>query len=240
MMSPYADKIRVVTVSERGPRGPRGLDGSSATFMSGTWEELQAAGAAFELPNGAIVECTDWPGGLVELNSYWRTVVLVGYFTAFAPLSGEVLIGQTRYSVDGVTTEEAVGSYGVPANMCLTSTIVFAQTSLSKSDAINSTTLRVYIGENGDNTDSLIHDIMIPAEDRSATVNTKITFTATDKCVVQPADTKGGYDTSLPIPAPVSIPAIDTTYWKLTFTLQNADAALETVVTSNFAKMVVL
>lgn len=208
--------------------------------MRGTWSELRAAGAAFQIPHGAIVECTDWPGAGVDLNSYWRAVVIFEFGTLFSPLSGEVLLGQSRSGVSEVTTEEVVASYEVKAGLAMGYSSIQAETRLSKSDALNASVLRVYIGENGDNTDALIQEVAIPAEDRSAAIKTVIVFSADDECIVFPADTRGGCDTSVPSPGAVSITNIDATDWKLTFTIQNADDELETDVVHNFAKVMVL
>ena len=241
MMSPYADKIRVVTVSERGPRGPRGLDGSSATFMSGTWEELQAAGAAFEIPHGAIVECTDWPDLGIGLNSYWRTVAIVGFLTFFAPLSGLLLVGQSsEVAVTDITTEEVLFQVAVRRLMLYGGQTIEIKTKLSKSDAVNAATFRVYCGKNGDISDALIQEIVFPAGDRVAVINTDAVFQEPTECSVANVKTDGAYDVSLPYPAAVTVDDTTETDIFITATIQNSNEDLEVALVHSSAKILVL
>lgn len=210
-------------------------------FLSGTWEELQAAGAAFEIPNGAIVECTDYPDAGIGVNSYWRVVVITGYMTLFTPLSGIVLLGQyAGVSVTGTTTEEVFFQTPIKKTMVYGAQKIKMQTLLSKSDAVNAATFRVYCGKNGDTSDALIQEIVFPAGDRSAHIRTDIFFNTESSCIVEPVKTDGTCDTAAAFPLPIGIDNTVVNDIYITVTIQNADENLETVLQNGNATLLVL
>lgn len=213
----------------------------SGVYMRATWEELLAAGAAFEIPHGAIVECTDWPDNGLGVNSYWRAVVIVGYATFFAPLAGLVLADQsTDVAVTGVTSEEVLFQIAVKRFMLFGGQTVEIKTKLSKSDAVNAATFRVYCGKNGDISDALIQEIVFPAGDRVAVINTDAFFGGVTECTVAPVKTDGSYDVSLPYPAAVTVDDTTVNDIFITATIQNSDEDLEVRLAHSSSKILVL
>ena len=213
----------------------------SGVFMRGTWEELLAAGAAFEIPHGAIVECTDWPDKGVGVNSYWRTVVVHPLITILTPMAGLLLAGQSSpVAVAGVTTEEVLFQLAVKRFMLYGGQAVELKTKLSKSDAVNAATFRVYCGRNGDISDALIQEIVFPAGDRVAVINTDAFFGDVTECTVAPVKTDGSYDVSLPYPAAVTVDDTTVNDIFITATIQNSDEDLEVRLAHSSSKILVL
>lgn len=214
----------------------------SGVFMRATWEELQAAGAAFEIPNGAIVECTDWPDRGIGLNSYWRAVVIHPYYTFLSPMSGLLLADQytNNVAVTGVTSEEVLFQIAVKRSMLFGGQNIEIKTKLSKSDAVNAATFRVYCGKNGDISDALIQEIVFPAGDRVAVIITDAFFDNPTTCKVALAKTDGAYDVSLPYPAAVTVDDTTETDIFITTTIQNSDEGLEVVLEHSSTKILVL
>ena len=213
----------------------------SGVFMRDTWENLLAAGAAFEIPHGAIVECTDWPDNGLGINSYWRTVVVYSFATFMAPMSGLVLAGQQAdVAVTGVTTEEVLFQIDVKRFMVFGGQNLEIKTKLSKSDAVNAATFRVYVGKNGDTTDACVQDIVFPAGDRVAVINTDAFFGGVTECTVAPVKTDGSYDVSLPYPAAVTVDDTTVNDIFITATIQNSDEDLEVRLAHSSSKILVL
>ena len=213
----------------------------SGVFMRDTWEELLAAGAAFEIPHGAIVECTDWPDNGMGVNSYWRTVVIVGYATFLTPLAGLVLADQsTGVAVTGVTSEAVLFQIAVKRLMLFGGQHIEIKTKLSKSDAVNAATFRVYCGKNGNTSDALIQEIVFPAGDRVAVINTDAFFQDITACTVAPVKTDGTYDVSLPYPAAVTVDDTTVNDIFITATIQNSDEDLEVRLAHSSSKILVL
>ena len=213
----------------------------SGVFMRDTWDNLQAAGAAFEIPHGAIVECTDWPDEGFGVNSYWRTAVLGEYVTLFAPLSGLLLAGQSSgVAVTGVTSEEVLFQIAVKRFMLFGGQNIEIKTKLSKSDAVNAATFRVYCGKNGDISDAMIQEIVFPAGDRVAVIITDALFQEPTECSVALVKTDGGYDVSLPYPAAVTVDNTIENDIFITATIQNSDEGLEVGLVHSSTKILVM
>lgn len=214
----------------------------SGVFMRATWEELQAAGAAFEIPHGAIVECTDWPDRGFGLNSYWRTAVIYPYYTLMAPMSGLLMADQSLsgVAVTGVTSEEVLFQIAVKRFMLPSGQNIEIKTKLSKSDAVNAATFRVYCGKNGNTSDALIQEIVFPAGDRVAAIITDAVFQDVTACSVAHVKTDGTYDVSLPNPAAVTVDNTTETDIFITATIQNSDEGLEVALVHSSTKILVM
>lgn len=214
----------------------------SGVFMRATWEELQAAGAAFEIPNGVIVECTDWPDRGFGLNSYWRAVVIYPYYTFLAPVSGILLADQytNKVAVTGVTSEEVLFQIAVKRYMLFGGQNMEIKTKLSKSDSLSDAAFRVYVGKNGDTTDTCVQDIVFPTGDRVAVITTDAFFDNPTTCSVAHVKTDGGYDVSLPYPAAVTVDDTTETDIFITATIHNSDEGLEVVLEHSSTKILVL
>ena len=214
----------------------------SGVFMRATWENLLAAGAAFEIPHGAIVECTDWPGGLFfDVNSYWRTVVIYPYTSLLVPMSGLLLAGQSsNAAVTGITTEEVLFQVAMKRSMLTVGQNIEIKTKLSKSDSLSDAAFRVYVGKNGDTTDTCVQDIVFPAGDRVAVIITDAFFPVPVACSVAPVKTDGSYDVSLPYPAAVMVDDTTETDIFITATIQNSAESLEVVLEHTSTKLLVL
>lgn len=213
----------------------------SGVFMSDTWENLQAAGAAFEMPHGAIVECTDWPDRDLGINSYWRTAVIYPYYTLLAPMSGLLLADQSGgVAVTGVTSEGVLFRIALKRFMLFGGQNIEIKTKLSKSDSLSAATFRVYVGKNGDTTDACVQDIAFPAGDRVAVIITDAFFDSPTICSVAPVKTDGSYDVSLPYPAAVTVDDTIENDIFITATIQNSDEGLEVVLVHSSTKILVM
>lgn len=213
----------------------------SGVFMRATWENLLAAGAAFEIPHGVIVECTDWPDRGIGLNSYWRAVVIYPYTTFLTPLSGILLADQSdNVAVTGVTSEEVLFQVAVKRFMLFGGQNIEIKTKLSKSDSLSDAAFRVYVGKNGDTTDACVQDIVFPAGDRVAVIITDAFFPVPAACSVAPIKTDGAYDVSLPYPAAVTVDDTTETDIFITATIQNSVEGLEVMLVHSSTKILVL
>ena len=181
---------------------------------SGTWAGRPSA---ITLNPSDLLFINDFPlDGAI--GSWWKPIP---WLDLYAPLSGDLLlsVNLNKVPTNGSAGDQQVQSVFIPAGIFTPNWRIEAVTGFSKDSGAIAGTYRFRIGENNDDTDTVVHTVSIAAATRSDKIQTDIYFIDTTTAVVTPTANGGVSESTTVWPADVTVADLFTadTYFSVWF-----------------------